>query len=232
MDICKAHRFLKLGWLAGMGWWSPCRLLLYSYRRRRAAAVMRMWQPLEAGRRAVLLLRGADGVVFQVAGAVAKTAAGEAHHRVDFQIPWEAALTLAAWAGKAVRESGKTALHSYVARVEGVSLPPLKLVYRGYVPLRGAFIYKVLGVPPGSYLLEISFGGVPVVFPTKYYRYPRQDRKAGGDAGAFAVPLDALRTFFAWGLHELGADYDYVNVKIWRPEAHVPQQVETVKTPL
>jgi len=215
-----------------MGWWSPCRLLLYSYRRRRAVAVMRMWRPLEVGTRRVLLLRAADGVVFQVAGDVGKVVAREGHYRVELQIPWETALSLAAWAGKAVRESGKTALHSYVARVEGIDPPPLRLVYRGYVPLRGTFIYKVLDAPPGSYLLEISFGNVPVIFPTKYYKYPRRDRKAGGDAGAFAVPLDVLRTFHAWGLHELGADYDYVNVKIWRPEAHVPQQVETAETPL
>jgi len=206
--------------------------LLYSYRRRSAAAVMRMWRPLEVGTRRVLFLRAADGAVFQVAGDVDKVVAREGHYRVELQIPWETALSLAAWAGKAVRESGKTAFYSYVARIEGIDPPPLRLVYKGYVPLRGAFIYKVLNTPPGSYLLEISFGGVPVIFPTKYYRYPRRDRKAGGDAGAFAVPLDALRTFFAWGLHELGADYDYVNVKIWRPEVHVPQQVETAETPL
>ena len=80
VDICKAHRFLKLGRLAGMGWWSPCRLLLYSYRRRRAAAVMRMWRPLEVGTRRVLLLRAADGVVFQVAGDVGKVVAREGHY--------------------------------------------------------------------------------------------------------------------------------------------------------
>jgi hypothetical protein len=215
-----------------MGWWSPCRLLLYSYRRRRAAAVMRMWRPLEVGTRRVLFLRAADGVVFQVAGDVDKVVAREGHYRVELQIPWETALSLAAWAGKAVRESAKTVLHSYVARVEGIDPPPLKLVYRGYVPLRGAFIYKVLDAPPGSYLLEISFGGVPVIFPTKYYKYPRRDRKAGGDAGAFAVPLDVLRTFHAWGLHELGADFDYVHIKVWRPEAPAPQQVETAEAPL
>jgi len=193
---------------------------------------MRMWRPLEVGTRRVLFLRAADGAVFQVAGDVDKVVAREGHYRVELQIPWETALSLAAWAGKAVRESGKTAFYSYVARVEGIDPPPLRLVYRGYVPLRGTFIYKVLDAPPGSYLLEISFGGVPVIFPTKYYKYPRQDRKAGGDAGAFAVPLDALRTFHAWGLHELGADYDYVHMKIWKPEAPVPQQVGLAETPL
>jgi hypothetical protein len=215
-----------------MDWWLVTRIALYAYRRRRAFAAVRTWQPLEAGARRVLLLRGADGAVFQVAGIVARSAAGEGHHRVEVQIPWDAALTLAAWAGKAVRENGKTVLHSYVSRIEGMSLPPLRLVYRGYVPLRDTLIYKVLETPPGSYFLEISFGGVPVLFPTKYYRYPRQDRKAGGDAGAFAVPLDVLRTFHAWGLHELGADYDYVHVKVWKPNAFAHQQVETAETPL
>jgi len=209
--------------------WLVCRVVLWA-RRRRAFAVVRTWQPLEAGRRVALLLRGADGAVFQVAGAVARSAAGEGHHRVDVQIPWETALSLAAWAGKAVREGGTTVLHSYVAWIKGMSLPPLKLVYRGLVPLRGAFIYKVLDAPPGAYFLEISFGGVPVLFPTKYYRYPRRDKK-GGDAGAFAVPRDALRTFFAWGLHELGADFDYVYVSVWKPDASVPQQVRPAEAP-
>jgi len=215
-----------------MDWWLITRVALYAHSRRRAFAAVRTWTALEAGRRTVLLLRNGGGAVFQVAGFVRGSAAGEAHHRVEVQIPWDAALTLAAWAGKAVRENGKTVLHSYVARVEGIDPPPLRLVYRGYVPLRGAFIYKVLDAPPGSYLLEISFGGVPVLFPTKYYKYPRQGRKAGGDAGAFAVPLDVLRTFHAWGLHELGADFDYVHVKVWRLDASAHGLAETPLWPL
>jgi len=212
-----------------MDWWLVARVTLYAYRRRRAYAAVRTWTALEAGARRVLLLRGADGAVFQVAGVVSRVEAREAHHRVDFQIPWDAALTLAAWAGKAVKEGGRSVLHSYVARIKGVDPPPLKLIYSGYVPLRGTLIYKVLETPPGSYFLEVSFGGVPVLFPTKYYRYPRRDREAGGDAGAFAVPLDALRIFHAWGLHELGADYDYVHVRVWKLEAPAPQQVETAE---
>jgi len=69
-----------------------------------------------------------------------------------------------------------------------------------------------------------------VLFPTKYYRYPRRDKK-GGDAGAFAVPRDVLRTFFAWGLHELGADYDYVHVSIWKPDAAVSLPVKPAEAP-
>ena len=211
--------------------WLVCRVVLHAYSRRRAFAVVRAWQPLEAGRRVVLLLRGADGAVFQAAGAVARSAAGEGHHRVDVQIPWETALSLVAWAKKAVREGGTTVLHSYVAWIKGMSLPPLKLVYKGLVPLRGAFIYKVLDAPPGAYFVEISFGGVPVLVLTKYYRYPRRDKR-GGDAGAFAVPRDVLRTFHAWNLHELGADFDYVYVSIWKPDASVPQQVRQAEAPL
>ena len=210
--------------------WLVCRVVLHAYSRRRAFAVVRTWQPLEVGRRVALLLRGADGAVFQVAGTVAKSAAGEGYYRVEVRIPWETALSLAAWAKKAVRENGATVLHTYVAQVKGMALPPLRLVYRGLVPLRGAFIYKVLDAPPGAYFLEISFGGVPVLFPTKYYRYPRRGRE-GGDAGAFAVPRDALRTFFAWGLHELGADFDYVYVSVWKPDASVPQQVRPAEAP-
>jgi hypothetical protein len=210
--------------LMNMEWWAPCRVLLYSYRRKKAIAVMRTWSPLELGSRQVLLLRAADGAVFQVAGDVAKVTAKEGYYRVEVRMPWETALPLAALAKTAVKEGATTALHAYVARIKDIAPPPLKLVYEGYVPLRDTLIYKVLDTPPGRYFLEISFGGVPVLFPTKYYRHPRQDRRAGGDAGAFAVPLDALRTFHAWGLHELGADYDYVYVRIWRPNSSAPQQ--------
>jgi len=208
-----------------------CRVILYAYKRKRAVVAVRTWHPLEAGARQVLLLRGRGGDVFQLVGAVSKVATREGYSRVELQIPWDAAASLAAWAGKTVREGGTTVLHSYVAWIRGMSLPPLKLVYRGLVPLRGILIYKVLDAPPGAYFVEISFGGVPVLVPTKYYRYPRRDKK-GGDAGAFAVPRDVLRTFHAWNLHELGADYDYVHVSIWKPDAPVPQQVRPAEAPL
>jgi hypothetical protein len=211
--------------------WLICRVVLHMYSRRRALAVVRTWQPMEAGRRVALLLRGADGAVFQAAGVVARSAAGEGHNRVEVRIPWELALSLAAWAGKAVRENGRTVLHNYVAWIKGMALPPLKLVYKGLVPLRDTLIYKVLDTPPGAYFVEISFGGVPVLFPTKYYRYPRRDKK-GGDAGAFAVPRDVLRTFHSWGLHELGADYDYVYISIWKPDVPAPLPVKPAEAPL
>jgi len=211
--------------------WLPCRILLYNHRRRKATAALRLWFAPGVGTRQVLLLRDGGGNVFQVVGTVVKSAVREGYYSAEVQIPWETALSLAAWAGKAVKEGGTTVLHNYVAWIKGMSLPPLRLIYKGFVPLRDTLIYKVLSAPPGHYFLEISFGNVPVLFPTKYYKYPRQDRK-GGDAGAFAVPWDALRTFHAWGLHELGADFDYVYVGVWKPDAPAPQQVRPAEAPL
>jgi hypothetical protein len=201
-------------------WWLPCKILLYSYRRRRAVAALRLWFDPGVGTRRVLLLRGENGNVFQVAGDVAKAAAKEGYYLVEVRIPWSAALSLAALAKKAVKEGAANVLHNYVARIKGAALPPLKLVYEGYVALRDTLIYKVVDAPAGYYFLELRFGGVPVLFPTKYYRHERKNRRAGGDSGAFAVPLDVLYTFHVWGLHELGADYDYVYARVWKPEPH------------
>jgi hypothetical protein len=200
-----------------MDWWLPCRITLYSYRRKRAVATIRTWFDPGVGTRRVLLLRGKDGDAFQVAGDLVKSAAGVGHYRVEVRIPWDAAASLAALAKKAVKENAATALHSYVAKIKGAVLPPLELVYEGYVALRDTLICKVVNVPAGYYFLELRFNGVPVLFPTKYYRHERRDRRAGGDSGAFAVPLDVLRTFHAWGLHELGADYDFVYARVWSP---------------
>ena len=198
--------------------WLVCRVVLYAYRRRRAVAMMRTWFDPGIGTRRVLLLRDKVGNVYQVVGDVAKAAAKEGYYRVEMQMPWNAAVSLAAWAKRAVKEGGANVLHNYVARIKGAALPPLKLVYEGYVALRDMLIYKVVDAPAGHYFLELRFGGVPVLFPTKYYRHERKDRRAGGDSGAFAVPLDVLHTFHAWGLHELGADYDYVYARVWKPE--------------
>jgi len=199
-------------------WWLPCRVLLYNYRRKKAVAALRLWFAPGVGTRQLLLLRGADGNVFQVIGDVGKVAAREGYYLAELRMPWGAASSLAALAKRAVVEGGRTALHSYVARVKGAYLPPLKLIYEGYVPLRDTLIYKVVDAPAGYYFLELRLGGVPVLFPTKYYKHPREDRRAGGDSGAFAVPLDVLYTFHVWGLHELGSDYDYVYARVWKPE--------------
>ena len=197
--------------------WLVCRVVLYAYRRRRAVAAVRTWFPLEAGRRAVLLLRGAGGEVFQVAGFVRRSAVGEGHHRIELQMPWDAAVSLAAWARKAVKEGAATAIHSYVARISGVPLPPLKLVFDGYLTIRGAFIHKVLNAPTGTYFLELLLDGASLLVPLKYYKYPREDRRAGGDAGVFNVPIDLLRTLYEWGYYDLGADAVQLRARIWAP---------------
>jgi hypothetical protein len=199
--------------------WLVCRVVLYAYRRRRAVAAVRTWLPLEAGRRAVLLLRGAGGEVFQVAGFVRRSAAGRGHYLVEVQMPWNAAVSLAAWAKKAVREGGRTALHDYAAQVKGAPLPPLKLVFDGYLTARGAFIRKVLGVPAGVYFLELLLSNASLLIPLKYYKYPREDRRAGGDSGVFNVPIDVLRTLHEWGFYDSGADAVQLRARVWAPAA-------------
>ncbi len=201
-----------------MDWWLPCRITLSNYKRKKAVVAVRTWFDPGVGRRQVLLLCDEGGNVFQTVGDVIRTAAKEGYYLAELRIPWDAAVSLAAWAGKAVREGGRTVLYSYVAKIKGAALPPLRLVYEGYVSLCGTLIYKVVDAPPGVYFLELRLGGVPVLFPTKYYKHPREDRRAGGDSGAFAVPLGVLYTFHEWGLHELGRDYDYVYARVWKPE--------------
>jgi hypothetical protein len=199
--------------------WLVCRITLYAHKRRRAAVVVRTWFDPRVGTRRVLLLRGAGGIVFQAAGDVVKAAAKDGYYLVGVRIPWDAAVSLAAWAGKAVREGAATALHSYAARISGVSPPPLKLIYDGYAALRGPFIYKVLNAPPGQYLLELLLGGVSLLIPLKYYRYERRGRGAGGDAGLFQLPIDALRTLRSWGLCDLDSDVVRLRVRVWAPQA-------------
>ncbi len=202
-----------------MDWWTPCRIMLYAHKHRKAFAAVRLWFPLEPGSRQVLLLRNGDGAVFQVAGAVSKSAAGQGHYSVEVRIPWEAALSLAAWAGKAVREGGKTTLHTYVARIKGADLPPLKLVYDGYATLHGPFIYKVLDASPGYYLLELILGGGSLLVPLKYYKYRRKDRHVGGDSGVFQLPLDAVRTLRSCGVYDIDSDAVHLRVRVWAPAA-------------
>jgi hypothetical protein len=216
---CKARRrFLRPWRLIAMEPWLVCKITLYAHKRRAAVAV-RMWLPLEAGSRQVLLLRGADGVIFKVVGAVRRSAAGEGHHRVEVRVPWETALSLAAWAKRAVREEAATALHSYVARIEGAALPPLKLVYDGYLTIRGAFIRKVLGAPAGVYYVELLLGGISLLVPLNYYKHERQGKRAGGDSGLFNVPIDVLRVLYEWRYYDLGADAVQLRARVWAPAA-------------
>jgi hypothetical protein len=197
--------------------WLVCRVVLYAYRRKKAFVSVRTWTALEPSSRAVLLLRGADGAVFQVGGAVRRSAAGKGHYRVELQIPWDAAVSLAAWAKKAVKEGAATVIHSYVARIKDTPLPPLKLVYDGHLTIRGTIIHKVLAASAGTYYVELIFGGASLLVPLKYYKYPREDRRAGGDAGVFNVPLGVLRTLYEWGFYDLGAGSARLRARIWAP---------------
>jgi len=202
-----------------MDWWLFCRITLYSYKRRRAVAALRLWFDLGVGTRRVLLLHDKAGNAYQVVGDVRRSAAKEGYYSVEVQMPWDAAVSLAAWAGKAVREGAATAIHSYVARISGALLPPLKLVYDGYLTTRGAFIYKVLNAPTGTYFLELLLDGVSLLVPLKYYKYPREDGRAGGDAGVFNVPIDLLRTLHEWGFYDSGADTVRLRARVWAPAA-------------
>jgi hypothetical protein len=92
-------------------------------------------------------------------------------------------------------------------------------MYEGYMRLHiymtphnvVGFMYKVLDIEPGIYYVEFPLGdGYSLLVPLKYYRYPREDRRAGGDAGMFAVPQDAVRSLTAWGIQP-----GYVYVKVW-----------------
>jgi hypothetical protein len=212
-----------------MDWWLPCKFLLYSYKRRRAVAALRLWFAPGVGTRQVMLLRDGVGNVFQVAGDVGRVGARDGYYRIELQVPWETALSLAALAKRAVAEGGRTVLYGYVGRIKDASLPPLKLVYEGLVALRGTLIHKVLDAPAGYYFLELRLGGVPVFVLSKYYKYLRKDIRAGGDSGAFSIPLDVLYTFYEWGLHELGANYDYVYARVWMPSLSAAQQVKLAK---
>jgi hypothetical protein len=72
-------------------------------------------------------------------------------------------------------------------------------LYREYVQHSvQAFIYKVLDIPTGVYY--VGFPEASVTIPLKYYRYEREDKRVGGDAGIFAVPQIAALALRARGV--------------------------------
>jgi hypothetical protein len=73
-----------------------------------------------------------------------------------------------------------------------------------------AFIYKLLDVPTGVYY--VLFHDASVAVPLKYYRYEREDRRAGGDAGIFVVPQIAALALRAHGI----ADGHYVRIAVYK----------------
>jgi hypothetical protein len=92
-------------------------------------------------------------------------------------------------------------------------------MYEGYMQLHiyttphnvVGFMYKVLDIRPDIYYVEFPLGdNFSLLVPLKYYRYPREDRRAGGDAGIFAIPQGIVRSLTAWGIQP-----GYVYVRIW-----------------
>lgn len=59
--------------------------------------------------------------------------------------------------------------------------------------------------------MEFPVGAVSIFVPLKYYKYRREDRRAGGDSGIFHIPQ-----FVALGLYEWGIGPGYVYIKIWQ----------------
>jgi hypothetical protein len=92
-------------------------------------------------------------------------------------------------------------------------------MYEGYMRLHVyttshnivGFMYKVLDMQPGIYYVEFPLNkSFSLMVPLKYYKYPREDKRAGGDAGIFVIPQHIVRSLAAWGIRP-----GYVYVKIW-----------------
>jgi len=50
-----------------------------------------------------------------------------------------------------------------------------------------------------------------IFVPLKYYKYRREDRRAGGDAGIFHIPQFVISALEEWGIYP-----GYVYVRVWR----------------
>jgi hypothetical protein len=79
-------------------------------------------------------------------------------------------------------------LYDYVAKIKGLKLPLVALIYEGYVPYglyavaKGkayAVMRKALDVPSDLYYVEFPVGGVSIFASLKYSRYAREDMRAG-----------------------------------------------------
>lgn len=67
----------------------------------------------------------------------------------------------------------------------------------------------MLDVPTGVYY--VSFPDASVTIPLKYYKYEREDRRAGGDAGIFVVPQIAALALRARGIAD-----GYVRIMVFK----------------
>ena len=186
--------------------WLPCKVVPHAMSLLLVAGVS-----LTPGVRLALLLRHRDGAVYQAAGVVGRGSAG----RVEVRVPRDAALSLAELAG---RWGGP--LYDYAVKIKGLSLPTAELVYEGHMPYslyavaKGkafAVMRKALDAPSDLYYVEFPHS---LAAQLKYYKYVREDRRAGGDSGMFYVPQDVTLFLREWGVFEPGAEAGYMYVKI------------------
>jgi len=105
--------------------WLPCKITLYAGKHKRALLVVKIKYPFEAGTHITLLARRAgDDLVIHVQGAVSKARS----NHVEIRLPWDAAATLAAFAGRKIggnNPEGKIVIHDYVVQIKQWR-PPLR----------------------------------------------------------------------------------------------------------
>jgi hypothetical protein len=196
-----------------VGAWLPSKVVLSA---KHASLLIAAGVSLAPGARLTLFLRHKSGVVYQAAAVAAKPQRGYA----EVRMPLDAGLSLAELAGK---RGGP--LYDYAVKIKGLSLPAAELIYEGYVPYNlhavtkgRAFVVmrKALDAPSGLYYVEFPH---LLAAPLKYYKYVREDRRAGGDSGMFYVPQDVTLFLREWGVFEPGAEAGYVYVRVWMPSS-------------
>jgi len=105
--------------------WLPSKLTLYAGKHKRALLVIKTGFPAEAGAVVLLLVkRAGDDLVLQVPGTVSKAR----RNYVEIRLPWDAAVSLAVFAGRKIDASkpeGKVVIHDYVVKIERWR-PPLR----------------------------------------------------------------------------------------------------------
>jgi hypothetical protein len=102
--------------------WIPCKIHIKAHKQklRRACVVMPdVSGLLEPRTYVVLLIRHKDGTVYQVPGAVRRRLR---NRYVEVDIPLDAALSLAAYAGISVEKSAT--IYGYSAQIKNIKTPP------------------------------------------------------------------------------------------------------------
>jgi hypothetical protein len=190
--------------------WLSCKVVLDA-ESRLTRLLLAAGVPLTPSARSALMFRHKDCAVYQTVGVAGKASPGG----VKVRMPLDASLSLAELAGK---RGGP--LYDYAVKIKGLSLPTAGLIYEGYMPYslyaaaKGkAFVVmrKVLDAPSGLYYVEFSHS---LAVPLKYYKYVREDRRAGGDSGMFYVPQDVTLFLREWGVFEPGAEAGCVYMRV------------------